>query len=253
MELVLVKTLAALVLPPGGNFVLGVAGLVLWRRMRLLAFVLVAVAVGSLYLFSTTPVSDALYAVAERYPPRLPGAAVPADAGAIVVLAGGRASNAREYGGDTVSEATLVRLRYGARLYRETGLPLILSGGRVYGEARSEAELMRDVLEDEIRVPVWKLEERSRNTAENARHTAELLAGESIAAILLVTEAIHMARAVAVFENAGVRVYPAPTMFRVDSNAARSWRGWLPSAKALARSHAALHELLGDVWYRIRY
>ncbi len=37
MELLLVKIVAALVLPPGGNIVLGVIGMALWRRARALA------------------------------------------------------------------------------------------------------------------------------------------------------------------------------------------------------------------------
>ena len=41
MELILVKAAAALALPPGGNIVLGIAGLVLWRRARVLAAILI--------------------------------------------------------------------------------------------------------------------------------------------------------------------------------------------------------------------
>ena len=176
------------------------------------------------------------------------------DTAAIVVLAGGRNANAPEYGGETVASASLVRLRYGARLQRETGLPLLVSGGRVYAvEPASEAALIKDVLENELKVPVRWLEERSRNTAENASYTAELLRGEGIAAVLLVTDAAHMPRAAEAFEKQGVVVYAAPTGRRAGHRTSTTVLDWLPSSGALDRSRMALHELLGRVWYRIRY
>jgi uncharacterized SAM-binding protein YcdF (DUF218 family) len=253
VETVLVKAVAALVLPPGGNIVLGIIGLALWRRARAVSAVLLAIAIVTLCLLSVPRVADLLYASVESFEPRLPGAVVAEDVGAIVVLAGGRMANAPEYGGETVGRYSLERLRYGARLSRETGLPLLLSGGSVHDEPASEASLMRDVLVDELGVPVRWLEETSRNTAENARYSAEILAAESIAAIILVTHAAHMPRAVQVFENHGVRVYAAPTAYRIGNPAGGGLLDWLPSANALERSRAALHELLGSVWYRIRY
>lgn len=253
MELFFVKALAALVLPPGVNIVLGIIGLALWRRARVVSAVLLAIAIVTLGLLSVPRVADLLYASVESFAPRPPGAAVAEGVGAIVVLAGGRMANAPEYGGETVSGYSLERLRYGARLSRETGLPLLLSGGRVYDEPASEASLMRDVLVDELGVPVRWLEETSRNTAENARYSAEILATENIAAIILVTHAAHMPRSVQAFESQGVQVYAAPTAYRSGNRPGAGLTDWLPSADALERSRAALHERLGSVWYNIRY
>jgi uncharacterized SAM-binding protein YcdF (DUF218 family) len=253
MELILVKAVASLVLPPGGNIILGVAGLALWRRSRVLAAVFIAVSFAGLLILSTPRIADALYEGLESSEPRLPGAVVADEIGAIVVLAGGRSHNAKEYGGETVSQATLVRMRYGARLQRETGLPLLVSGGSVSGEPTAEAKLMQDALQDDFNVPVRWLENRSRNTAENARFTAELLAGEGVSAVYLVTHAMHMPRAVEAFEEQGMRVYAAPTGYRSGVPSAAGVLGWLPSAAALEKSRQALHETLGRLWYRIRY
>ena len=254
MGVLLTKIAAALLLPPGGNLLLGVAGLALWRRAKPVAMLLFAVSFVSLAILSTPKVGDALFEAVERFPARLPGAALAEDVGVIVVLAGGRNGNAPEYGGETVAFPSLVRLRYGARLQRETGLPLLVSGGRVRGdEPASEAALIKGVLERELNVPVRWQEERSRNTAENARYSAELLRQENIAAVILVTDAAHMPRAVEAFEGQGVRVYAAPTARRTGNRAAAGVLDWLPSASALDRSRMALHELLGQRWYRIRY
>ena len=254
MGLLLTKIVAALVLPPGGNVLLGVAALAIRRRAKFLAMLLLLSSFVSLYAFSIPKVGDALLAAVESVPARLAGAALAGEVAAIVVLAGGRNANAPEYGGETVSSPSLVRLRYAARLQRETGLPLLLSGGRVYGvEPASEAALMKQVLENELKVPVRWLEERSRNTAENASYSAELLGAEGITAILLVTDAAHMPRALEAFEKQAVVVYAAPTGRRAGGRTGTGVLDWLPSAGALDRSRMALHELLGRVWYRVRY
>lgn len=254
MGILLTKIVAALILPPGGNVVLGVAGLALWRRARLVALSLLIVSFLTLYVFSMPRVSDALFEAVEAYPSRLPGAALAAEVGAIVVLAGGRNNNAPEYGGETVAHPSLVRLRYGARLQRETGLPLLVSGGRVLGtEPTSEAALIGAVLKNELDVSVRWLEERSRNTAENARYTAELLRAQNIPAIILVTHAAHMPRAVEAFEKQGLVVYAAPTGRSTGHRRDAGVLDWLPSAGALDRSRDALHEIVGRIWYRMRY
>ena len=254
MEVELTKILASLILPPGGNLLLLVAALALWRRARPVCLGLIIISLTSLYAFSAPRVADALFAGIESFSPRLPGAPVAEDVGAIVVLAGGRNSNALEWGGESVASQSLERLRYGARLERETGLPLLVSGGRVHGtEPSSEAALMKDVLVNELNVPVRWLEERSRNTAENATYSAELLRGQGIAAIILVTQAAHMPRAAKAFEEQGVRVYAAPTGYRSGNRAPAGVLDWLPSSAALDTSRIALHEYLGRLWYAIRY
>lgn len=254
MELLVVKILSALVLPPGGNIVLAVAALGLWRRLRAVAVILMTISLVTLYLFSTPKLSDFLFESVESVHPRLPGAALAENVGAIVVLAGGRNTNAREYGGETVSLPSLVRLRYAARLQRETGLPLLVSGGRVYGiETTSESALMKDVLEKELYASVRWLEERSRTTAENAAYSAELLRKENIPAIVLITEAAHMPRSVEAFEKQGITVHAAPTGHRSGRGEQVGILGWLPSSSALDKSRIALHELLGRAWYALRY
>src|SRR5205807_6927764 len=64
---------------------------------------------------------------------------------AIVILGGGTRRHAAEYGGDTLGELTLERVRYGAAVVRMTGLPVLVSGGSVYG-GEAEAKLMREAL-----------------------------------------------------------------------------------------------------------
>lgn len=253
MEFYLSKLLGPLLVPPAVNVLLAVLGFVLWRFWRRLGVALVVLAVASLYLLSLNPVSRVLLSSLERYPPLDLRALEGRDVGAIVVLGAGRRSAAPEYGGDTVNELALERLRYGARVFRATRSPVLLTGGRVRGEDFSEALLMKETMVDDFRVPVVWTEDRSRNTAENAAYTSELLLGEGISEVVLVTHAWHMPRAVEAFRNAGLQVLPGPTGFTRASSARKGpSRAWLPTAKALQRSAWAVHEYLGRGWYQLR-
>jgi len=165
---------------------------------------------------------------------------------AIVVLGGGSYLAAAEYGGDTVSRHTLLRLRYAARLQRISGLPLLVSGGAPFG-SRPEAVSMRQVLTEEFGVPVRWLEDASLDTAQNAEFSARLLRQDGIVRIALVSEAAHMARAVEMFQRQGLTVLAAPTGFANDSPVLLE--DLLPNAEALENSRAALHEWLGRLWY----
>ena len=88
------------------------------------------------------------------------------------------------------------------------------------------------------------LEDESPNTAANAANTVRLLQARGLERPLLVTSALHMPRAVAQFEQAGMAVVPAPTDFEVIPQPAHLLQ-WLPSADALDGSGRALKELLG--------
>jgi uncharacterized SAM-binding protein YcdF (DUF218 family) len=104
----------------------------------------------------------------------------------------------------------LERVRYGARLARLTGLPVLVTGGSVYG-GETEAKLMREVLELELGVPVQWAESRSRTTHENAKYSADILRAAGIDRIVVVAHGVDMARARAEFEDFGLKVTPAPT------------------------------------------
>jgi uncharacterized SAM-binding protein YcdF (DUF218 family) len=166
-----------------------------------------------------------------------------------VVLGGGTYFNAVEYGGDTVSRYSLERIRYAAHLYQLTGTSILVTGGAPLGNASSEAEQMKSVLENEFRTPVKWVERSSNNTHENAYKSYEILKKDGITHIMLITHAWHMPRAMREFERAGFQVTPAPTAFttryRTDGLA------YLPTASALQQSRIFIHEVIGMLWYRL--
>lgn len=251
MGFYLTKLLTPFALPPGNLLVVGLLGLIALRRFRRFGLTLVAVSFALLWMLSTPVVGAGLLRHLERFPVADPVRMQ--NAQALVVLGAGRRADAPEYGGDVVSARTLERLRYAAYLHRRTGLPLLVSGGRVLRRGPSEASLMKGTLENELGIPVQWAEQGSRNTAENASLSAKILRSAGIDRIVLVSHAVHLPRAVPQFERQGLTVTPAPTGFLPARAASPSPFDFLPQAGALAMSARALHEYVGKLWYSLRY
>lgn len=89
------------------------------------------------------------------------------------------------------------------------------------------------------------LEELSRNTRENAAFTAGLLRARGIDHVLLVTSALHMSRALALFAAQGLQVMPAPADFETHAQVPSHAGVVTPDAGALDASARAFKELLG--------
>ncbi len=219
-----------------------------WLRKRRAGRILFALAIVLAWGLSTPFIGSRLLAALETMPAL--NRPLPQKA-AIVALSAGIKHNAPEYGGETVDERTLLRLRYAVRLQRQSGLPLLVSGGRLRNADTSLGELMRRAaVEDFGLSDVW-VEDASLNTWENARFSARLLKGKGVDTVILVTHAWHMPRAAAAFRAQGLTVLAAPTGF--TDRAAAEWRAFLPMMNGLNDSFFALHEFLGRLYYRLRY
>jgi uncharacterized SAM-binding protein YcdF (DUF218 family) len=145
--------------------------------------------------------------------------------------------------GADVGPLTLERLRRAADLQRETGLPLLVTGGTTTPGAPPLAELMRQTLEESFRVPVRWVESAARNTSENATRSAAILAPQGIGSVLLVTHAWHMRRAWAEVGRAGLVAWPAPV--RAERIPDGRPGDWMPRPERLAMSWFALREWVG--------
>lgn len=237
---------AAVLLPPLSLLVLGVAGFGQLGRRPKLGRSLLALSLLGLWLLSTPFVAGRLIATLQV--PYVPIAGDEAEA--IVVLGGGLYRTAMEYGGgSTLNSRTLERVRYAARLHRRIGKPILVTGGALEN-LDSEGKLMRAILEQEFGVPVAWMEDRSANTRENARFSAELLRNAGIRRIYLVSHVWHLPRAIPEFEREGFAVVPAGTGYQ-SFDTLRLF-DFVPNASALASSYYAFHEWIGLIWYRIR-
>jgi uncharacterized SAM-binding protein YcdF (DUF218 family) len=171
---------------------------------------------------------------------------------AIVILSAGRRGYAPEFGGETLDEFSLERVRYGADLARRTGLPILVSGGLGFGSHPALATLMTETLLRDYGIEATWQEDRSRTTAENAIYSAEILENAGIHRAVLVTHAWHMVRARASFLAQQMSVIPAPTAF-YGRRGGITWREFIPDASALRMSSFAIHEIVGRQWYALRY
>lgn len=235
--------LVALTYPLGlSAALLLLAGLAFGLRHRRVAASLAALAVCWSVVWSVPAISDWLRQSLEDRHPVVAEAALP-KADAIVVLGGGAYEWTLRTSADP-DDLVNSRLAAGARAWRAGRAPIvILSGGRGrpgHTEAQNMAKAMA-----RFGIPgsALLLEQRSRNTRDNAAFTAALAREHGMQRVLLVTSSLHMPRASLLFRNAGVEVVPVsvpePESHRLG------WGEWLPSRSALWRSGRALKEYAG--------
>jgi uncharacterized SAM-binding protein YcdF (DUF218 family) len=92
------------------------------------------------------------------------------------------------------------------------------------------------------------IEDRSRNTAENARFAKALVNPKPGERWLLVTSAMHMPRAVGAFRKAGFPIEPYPVDWRTRGWS-DLWLLWLPSVDNLVTTDRAAKEWVGLLVY----
>lgn len=222
------------------------------RRPRLQRW-LVIVAVAEMWLFSLRIVSEPLtWGLEHQYPrePQIQGAPR-----AIVLLTGMTRNPDR---GDWELTESGDRLVEAVRLaHRYPDAKIVVSGtftdddGSSRSEAKTIAGLITDMGVDAGRV---MLDEKSRNTYENAKESSAILAApagadvDATGPILLVTSAMHMPRAAACFRKAGVEVVPWPVDFHTRGLGPR---GIFPGIDDMTQSYEALREYFGLLAYKV--
>lgn len=199
---------AALLLPPALFVVLVLVGARLITRRRLLGWLVVGLSCAGLWLGTTRFAAEGLrqwlLPPVHALSPSAVNELKKAPHTAIVVLGGGARPLAPEYGVADLREFSLDRLRYGLWLARETGLPVLFSGGLGHGAraGATEAEIAARVAERDFGRPLRRIETESRDTRENALRSVPLLRAQGIERIVVVTHAYHMPRSMRNFERA---------------------------------------------------
>ena len=240
----------ALILPPAAPLLIALIGLALLDRHRRAGRFLTTLGVVLLIVVSMPAVAKFLIHFVDDSPPF--DAVQAKTAQAVVILGGGTKRAAPEYGGDTLNRLTLERVRYGARVARLTGLPVMVVGGRAEPARETEAKVMRDALQDEFGVAVRWVEDQSRNTHENALMTAAILRPAGVRRVVLVAHGFDMPRATAEFATAGLETIPAPTGLLPPLQPS-VLLDYFPSVDGLQWSYYALYELYANAARHLRY
>jgi len=238
---VLLKSVAeSLLLPPISLLLLALVGLLIERRRRVLGRCLAFVGVVGTLLLATPVVCGTLLLSLERDLPTTPPQNAPPQA---IVILGGDLRRMANDSGVTLYPGllSLERLRDGARLYRQTHLPVLITGGRQRRNEPSIAEVMSDSMQHDFQAPVEWLENSSDDTWQNAQLSAAILREHGIKSIYLVTHAWHMRRALMAFSHTGLVVTAAPVP--LDR---------IPHASAMAFVPNAVHEWIGCAWYALQ-
>ena len=168
---------------------------------------------------------------------------------AIVVL--GADFRISDQGPDRLGPQSLERLMLAAEAYRRLHLPVAVSGGHPMGLRSPLAETMKAMLEQYFAIPVTWLEDQSETTYENANDTEHLLAKAGVHTVVLITQARDAPRALWSFERAGLHAiaWPAPrTQLEFDQIT-----DFLPNTEALQQTFYAMHEIIGNAYYRMMY
>ena len=167
----------------------------------------------------------------------------------IVVLGKGHGFDDRLPANSLLSTKALSRLSEGIRLHLQIpNSTLILSGYSSSGRT-TQAEMLRDtaVLLG-VKRENTRIQTEPGNTLEEARVYAAKYSGDE--QVILVTSAVHMPRAVMLFERAGVEVIPSPADYQIKG----SWRQvWfrMPSMGSIQKLRDAVHEYAAILKYKI--
>ena len=149
---------------------------------------------------------------------------------AIVILGGGLTDRTM-HKRPNLTVGLLERVRFGAFLQRESSLPILVSGAGFHARC-TEAEVMKEVLENEFHAKVKYVEDRSNTTHENAKFTVEMLKKNGLKRVFLLTSSWHLKRALFLFEKYAdrIEIIPIADFFYVEKKFVTGWDDSLLSA-----------------------
>ena len=145
-----------------------------------------------------------------------------------------------------LSYATLGRLSEAIRIFNKLDNSVLVVSGNVASGDQSMAIVVKKAAislgVDESRIEM--LEDPSTTMEEARAFTSRYGTSSSV---IIVTDALHMPRAIKFFEESGVIAHPAPTNYyaKVDDNPF-AFR-WMPSAENFLLMDRVLREFFGSV------
>tara|TARA_B100001250_G_scaffold84369_1_gene69716 strand:- start:3580 stop:4188 length:609 start_codon:yes stop_codon:yes gene_type:complete len=150
------------------------------------------------------------------------------------------------------------RLIDGEQLYHQgTIKKIMISGGNgtLFNNEYLEADAIRNhLINNKIPSEDILIENKSRNTKENALNSAKILNVRfPKGKFLLITSANHMKRAEYCFKKTGINTTSFPTDCTSSYSNINASYLLLPSADALEKWESLIHEWIGNIVYRITF
>jgi uncharacterized SAM-binding protein YcdF (DUF218 family) len=245
------KTLGILTVPSHVITLLAVGGAaLLWTRFSRAGRRLLLASLVLVVFFGFLPAGRALMLTIEQ---RFPPWAVAGNPPHGIIALGGAIEPGRSADRGMVSlNGNAERVTEIAMLARRfPNARIVFTGGsaNLVFAGPPESAFVRDLFES-FGIPRTRveLEERSRNTAENARFTRTLIDPKPGERWLLVTSAIHMPRAIGAFRKAGFPVEAYPVDWRANGWS-DLWRGPYWPLEGLNATDFAAREWVGLLSY----
>lgn len=235
-------------------FLLGIAAwLFHWRNRPKTARWLGGAAVLWLVMVTTGPVPNLLVASLEdQYVPLADIRAQSLDSGTyIIVLGAGHTSNPQLPIAQQLSEPTMIRLLEGIRVHQLVPGSTLVTSGPIGKQIVSQAAVVRQaaLLLGVAPENIDTLSQTS-NTRDEALHFRKKF-GDS-RQVVVVTDAVHIPRAMRWFQKMGLVPIAAPTNYRLKEERSKLSIGLIPDSSHLQKMEEAVHEYLGMLWMGMR-
>ncbi|MCH2158200.1 MAG: YdcF family protein [Oleiphilaceae bacterium] len=243
MLFTLKKLIGGLLMPVSVVLSLGLLALLCsWKGKHSWAKSLMCLALVALYLCSIKPIAHLISQPLEyRYSP-FDGQDVPY----VVVLGGGHTTDMRVASLHQLNRTSLARLLTGVEIVKLQPKATLLVSGYAGFDTQSHAQVAANTAQllgvDADRI---LLQANAKDTYEEALAWRNIIGMQPFA---LVTSAMHMPRAMALFESLGMRPIAAPANIEAKGDRPLVLRDWIPTANNLAIVQAAWHEYLGMSW-----
>jgi len=221
-----------------------------WKRRRILG----AVGLGILLLSSSFPVSNSIVRRLEHASRPTYRDDVIYDA--VVLLGGVVDEEAMAASGQPAYNDNVERLVMTHRLLRDGKARVVIISGAAldprvpqFGEAVVLGRQLEDwgIASDRI-----LLEDRAKNTRENALYSQEIARARGLSRVLIVTSAFHMTRAEACFAAVGMKVDTLAVDYRAHASSGGGLADWVPRVDGLSDMSGTLHEVFGRLVYRVK-
>lgn len=164
----------------------------------------------------------------------------------IIILGGGHTDAPTLPPNNQLSDRALKRLAEGIRLYHKVpNSKLVCSGYKGSGSIAQAELLARSAVALGVPPKDTVMITTPANTEEEASAYSERY---SQSEVILVTSALHMARATFWFQEAGIRVVPAPTDHLVKPEKDKSVFNFKPSIRKIDMMDKLIHEWVGMLY-----
>lgn len=175
------------------------------------------------------------------------------DADVYILLGGGIIPNSA--GGNVPAEGANTRIMKIAQFYNKYPKKIYVSGGTPLQNKESESSVYkRELIGLGVPAEDIVIEEKSRNTKENAVYIKKMMEEAKEKKAVLITSAFHMPRSVKTFDKGeeGLIFYPAPCDFMAKSET-ENFFDYIPKYVNFKKLGLLLKEYVGMVYYKIRY